>query len=342
MTGRAWSWWRAPIWAIQLATGAKSFVDNPILGSPRLNRLGLHAARIRTAHRLAWWRRQRLTRHLPPADRLAFDRDGFVCIPDFLSADEFARLQHFLLSFEGLGREHRQGDTVTRRVPIDGELARQCPELGRLLGARRWKSLMRYVASTAGEPLYYLQTIITGHEGPPDPQVQLHADTFHPSMKAWLFLTDVAEDEAPLTYVPGSHRLTPARLAWEKGKSATVAAEGDRLSQRGSFRISMDQLPGMALPAPRKFAVRANTLVVADTFGFHARGTADRPTVRVELWAYRRRSPFLPWVGLDLLSFPGLALKRGRLAYWVTDLLSELGFRQQHWTPSGRKRALDR
>jgi hypothetical protein len=161
-------------------------------------------------------------------------------------------------------------------------------------------------------------------------------------MKAWLFLTDVAEDEAPLTYVPGSHRLTPARLAWEKGKSATVAAEGDRLSQRGSFRISMDQLSEMALPAPRKFAVRTNTLVVADTFGFHARGTADRPTVRVELWAYRRRSPFLPWVGQDLLSVPGLALKRGRLAYRLTDFLNDRGLRQQHWAPSGRKRALDR
>jgi hypothetical protein len=201
---------------------------------------------------------------------------------------------------------------------------------------------MRYVASTAGEPLYYLQTIITGHEGPPDPQVQLHADTFHPSMKAWLFLTDVAENEAPLTYVPGSHRLTPARLAWEKGKSATVAAEGDRLSQRGSFRISMDQVSDMGLPALRKFAVPANTLVVADTFGFHARGTAERPTVRVELWAYRRRSPFLPWVRLDLLSLPELALRRAQMAYRLTDFLSDRGLLQQHWALSSRKRALDR
>lgn len=342
MRGKGWAWWRAPIWVVQLATGAKSFVDNPILGSPALNRLGLHAARVRIAHRLAWWRRKRLTRDLPPADRLAFDRDGYVCIPDYLPADEFARLQLFLLNMEGLGREHRQGDTVTRRVPIDDELVRKCPELGRLLGSRRWKALMKYVASTGGEPLYYLQTIITGQDGPPDPQVQLHADAFHPSMKAWLFLTDVTENEAPLTYVSGSHRLTPVRLAWEKRTSETVAAQGDRLSQRGSFRIPTGQLAEMALPEPRKFAVRANTLVVADTFGFHARGTADRPTVRVELWAYRRRSPFLPWVGLDLLSLPGLARKRAQMAYRLVDFLNDRGIRPQHWAASGRKRALDR
>lgn len=342
MNRRAGAWWRAPIWAVQLATGAKSFVDNPILGSPVLNRLGLHAARVRLAHRLAWWRRKRLARNLPPADRIAFDRDGYVCIADFLPAEEFARLQHFLLNVEGTAREHRQGDTVTRRVPIDDQLVRQSPELGRMLGAMRWKALMKYVASTGGEPLYYLQTIVTGHDGPPDPQVQLHADAFHPSMKAWLFLTDVAENEAPLTYVAGSHRLTPARVAWEKSRSETVAAVGDRLSQRGSFRIAIEQLSELGLPAPTKFAVRANTLVVADTFGFHARGTADRPTVRVELWAYRRRTPFLPWAGLDVLSLPGLALRRAQWAYRAMDWLGARGLRQQHWTLSGTKRALDR
>jgi hypothetical protein len=336
------SWWKTPLWAFQLATGAKSFVDNPILGSPRLNQRGLHSARVRLAHRLARWRRQGLTKNLPSADRLAFDRDGYVCVPDFLPPDEFEHLQHFLLNFDGPAREHRQGDTVTRRVPIDDQLIQRCPALGRLLRSKRWRALMNYVASTGGEPLYYLQTIVTGHDGPPDPQLELHADAFHPSMKAWLFLTNVQEDEAPLTYVAGSHRLTPARLAWEKRKSETVTSNGDRLSQRGSFRVTLEELTEMGLPAPTKFAVRANTLVVADTFGFHARGPADRPTVRVEIWAYRRRSPFLPWTGLNLLSLPGVALKRAQWGYRIMDWLGERGIRQQHWTPVNGKRALDR
>ena len=104
----------------------------------------------------------------------------------------------------------------------------------------------------------------------------------------------------------------------------------------------MDELLQMDLPAPTKFAVPANTLVAIDTCGFHARGTADRPTVRAELWAYRRRSPFLPWTGLALLSLPVTALKRAQWAFRLTDFLDKLGLLQQHWTPSGSKRALDR
>lgn len=342
MAVRVLGWWRAPLWLLQLATGAKSFVDNPIIGSPALNKRGLHVGRLKLAHRMAWWRRRRLAGGLLQADREAFDRDGFVRIPEFLPADEFASLRDFLLQAEFSAREHRQGDTVTRRVPIDAELLRKCPELRTLLESSRWKGLMRYVASTGGEPLYYLQSIVTGHDGDPDPQVQLHSDAFQPSLKAWLYLTDVADEDAPLTYVPGSHRLTLARLEWEKHKSISVRDNGDRLSQRGSFRISSEELAVIGLPKPVAFAVPANTLVVADTFGIHARSPASEPTVRVELWAYLRRSPFLPWTGLDPLSLPGLAPRRGRWAYKLIDWLDACGLKQQHWRPSGLKRAIDR
>ncbi|MDP9421296.1 MAG: phytanoyl-CoA dioxygenase family protein [Pseudomonadota bacterium] len=342
MAGRLSSWWRAPWWLLQLVTGAKSFVDNPILGSEVLNRRGLHGARLRAAHRLAWWRRGKLARDVDPADRAAFDRDGFVCLPDFLPADQFEHLRQVLLGTEWDGREQRQGDTITRRVPIDAALLDSSPELAQLLAMPRWRSLMRYVASTGGEPIYYLQSIVTGLDGPPDPQVDLHSDAFHPSLKAWLFLTDVAEDAAPFTYVPGSHRLSPQRLQWEQRKSETVAVQGDRLSQRGSFRVSRQELAELGLPEPASFAVRANTLVVADTFGFHARGPSQGPTVRAELWAYRRRTPFLPWTGFDLLSLPAIAPRRAGWAYALVDRLAARGLRQQHWIPSGRKRATDR
>jgi hypothetical protein len=82
------------------------------------------------------------------------------------------------------------------------------------------------------------------------------------------------------------------------------AAGADRMSSRGSFRISAAELPDLGLPKPRRFAVPGNTLIVADTFGFHARVPATRPSTRVEIWGYGRRSPFLPWTGLDPLSRP--------------------------------------
>jgi hypothetical protein len=335
-------WWRAPLWTLALATGAKSFIDNPILGSERLNRRGLHVARLKLAHRLAWARRRRLASAVPKGWREQFDRSGFVEIRDFLPADIFARLQSALLNREFETRQHQQGDAVTRRVAVGPKLLHEIPELRAMLSSKRWKSLLAYVGSTRSEPLYYIQTILTGHaEGGPDPQLELHADTFHPSLKAWLFLTDVSDDQGPLTYVEGSHLLTSERLAWEHARSISVR-ESDRLSQRGSMRVASEELPALGLPSPRRFAVPANTLVAIDTSGFHARGSSNRPSVRVEIWAYSRRTPFVPWSGFDLLSLPPIAARRAQWLTKIVDRLDRMGLKQQHWRPIGRRRPTDR
>lgn len=335
------NWWRAPFWPFALLTGAKSFFDNPILGSPRLNRAGLHVWRKRTAHALADRRRARLARYLAPELRERFDRDGFIVLPDVLPEAEFRLLQSDLLGAELETRAHQQGDTITRRVAVGPEVRRRFPALAALLDSPRWAGILGYVASSRSAPLYYIQTIVGGVQaGLPDPQVHLHSDTFHPSMKAWLFLTDVADDGRPLTYVAGSHRLTPERATWERNKTVAIDI-ADRLSQRGSLRVENEELASLGLPQPTRFAVPANTLVVIDTCGFHARADADHPTLRVELWAYSRRTPFLPWAGGHLMSWRPIAIRRAQLASAIVDWLDRRGWSKQHWHPAGRRRPLD-
>ena len=48
-----------PIWIIQLATTSKSFLDHPLIGSQRLNRMGLHRVRVKIDDGLCRWRRRR-------------------------------------------------------------------------------------------------------------------------------------------------------------------------------------------------------------------------------------------------------------------------------------------
>lgn len=331
-----------PFWTLALATGAKSFRDNKVIGSPALNRMGLHGARIGLASRLAWSRRRRLAHLVPDADREAFDRDGFVIKRDFLDAADFAALRDQALGFRGPAREMIQGDTVTRRIALDGPALAAMPQVRRLLQRGDWRGLVRYAGSFDQEPLYYLQTILSHvREAAPDPQTNLHADTFHPSVKAWLFLTDVAADEGPFCYVPGSHRLTPERLAWERDMSLQAASHPDSYSARGSFRVDDDALRRMGLAGPTVFDVPANTLVVADTVGFHARGYSARPSRRAEIWAYGRRNPFLPWTGLDPLSLPGIAEARVPLMWRLLDRAQKLGLARNSWVDKGLKRPLD-
>lgn len=330
----------APVWAAQLFTGAKSFIDNPLIGSTRLNRLGLHTARVRAAHAMAEWRRAGLAAHVRPEDRGAFDRDGVVEIRDFLPPDQFQQLREELLSFRGTARETVQGHTITRRIAIDQHLQRAAPSVGHFVRHHRWRSLARYVAGFDIEPLFYLQSILPNrYDGPPDPQLQFHADTFHPAMKAWLFLNDVPIDQGPFAYVRGSHRLTPERLAWERRRSLTVRDGKCRLSGRGSFRIGEEELASLGLAPPSLFAVPANTLVVADTFGFHARSAASSLAPRVEIWAYSRHNPFRPFRGLDIGSLPGIAERRIGWRWKLADMAD--GLIKQPWRPVGLKRATD-
>ena len=322
---------QVPLWTAQLLSGSKSFERNRIIGSRWLNEQGLHAARVRLAHRISAMRRRHLAGLVTEADRAAFESDGFVIRPNFLPEAEFGELLQQVKAYrEGL-REISEGDTILRKIALDPQTLAALPALRRLLRLPEWRGLIRYIGSRDAEPVVWIQSILRhAHEGPPDPQTALHADTFHPTVKAWLFLTDVAADAGPFTYVPGSHRLTPERLAWERRMSLAARHSPDPEIRQGSFRLAPEELAALGLPEPRIFAVPANTLIVADTFGFHARGPSAGRSVRVEIWAYGRRSPFVPWPGLDLWSGPALA-RRSLLGWRLGDLIERAGIKPHRW-----------
>ncbi len=330
-----------PLWTAQLLTGTKSFERNPVIGSRRLNQHGLHVARVRLAHRVAAARRRRLAGLVSAADREEFARDGFVMRRDFLPAVEFAALLDQVKAYRGGLREIAEGDTIMRKIALGSEALAALPALATLLGSPQWRGLIRYIGSRDAEPVVWIQSILRhALDGPPDPQTALHADTFHPTVKAWLFLTDVAADAGPFTYVPGSHRLTPERLAWEKRMSLAARHSPDGETRQGSFRADPDDLTAMGLPEPRIFAVPANTLVVADTFGFHARGPSAGRSLRVEIWAYGRRSPFVPWAAWD--PWTGTALARRSLVGWqLGDLLEKAGIKPHRWRARSGVSAFD-
>jgi ectoine hydroxylase-related dioxygenase (phytanoyl-CoA dioxygenase family) len=324
---------RAPLWLAQLVTGAKSFRDNPVIGSSRLNRMGLHVFRRQIADRMGAQRRRRLVRPLTAGEREAFDAQGFVVRQHALGENLFRALRHEVEDLKVVAREMRQGGTVTRRIGLDRRLLERLPATRSLVEDTAIRSLIHYAGSYAGEPTFQIQSVIAA-AGPnsADPQTEFHADTFHPTAKAWLFLDDVADEGGPLAYIPGSHRLTAARLEWEREQSLTARDSSDRMHAEGSFRISEDDRVALGLPAPVRMTVPANTLVVADTSGFHARSTSLKPSHRVEIYATFRRSPFLPWTGGHLLALPPISGRHAAIEMRLQRLFASTGFGRGSWT----------
>lgn len=321
---------------------AKSFESHSIIGNQKLNELGLHRYRVELASKLAHNRRQKLAKTLTQDEVEQFQKNGFILKENFLPEDDFEKLSKELLETPLETRETLQGDTVTRRMALDGETLKQLPATEKLLNDAKWQGFLNYVASSKVQPMYYVQVILSHvRKSRPDPQTNLHSDTFHSSVKAWLFLTDVAEDEGPFVYVPGSHIVNEQRLDWEHQQSVAMNEKSNALSRRGSLRIQQSELENLGYDQPQAFAVKKNTLVVADTYGFHARGPSVRPSTRIELWAYGRRSPFLPWIGFNVFALP--VVKQHLIPWYWTglDYLEQKYHRKNPWRKVGKLKATD-
>ena len=309
-------------WAtLAVLTAAKSFRDNPVIGSPTLNRWGLHIARRRLAAGLGRARRRRLAGLVTAAERAELAERGFIVKRDFLDPATFAAFRAEIMRLAVPAREALIGDTLTRLIALDGPTLERLPTVRGVLSGARYRGLVNYVGSFRRRPSLYVQTVFSRHAPENDPDIQsfYHVDTFHPTVKAWFFLDDVADDGAPFTYVPGSHVANRRRLAWERRASIGARRSADPLTAEGSFRISEGEIRRLGYPAPVELPVGANTLIVADTSGIQRRGVARSTSRRVSIWAYSRSNPFLPWTGGDVTALPVLRNHAQRLYWAVSD-----------------------
>ncbi|MCF3934662.1 phytanoyl-CoA dioxygenase family protein [Acuticoccus sp. M5D2P5] len=253
-------------------------------------------------------RRKTLASRIDPAERESVDRDGFVVRHNALPDDLLKRVREEVASIPRPAWQMRQGQAVNRVMPLparsDGSAM---AALSRYLASPDIRNLVGYTAGRTGHIVGMLQTIaVDPPSGAADPQADLHADTFHPTAKLWLFLHDVREEDGPFAYAPGSHRLTPERLEWEHQQAIRATSNADRHHAAGSFRLPEDQLKALGYGEVRPCPVPGNTLVVADTYGFHRRCPSPHRTVRTSLYGVLRRNPFLPWNGLDPYDLPVL------------------------------------
>jgi len=300
-----------PVYMLKIFTGAKSFRDNPVIGSKLLNTLGLHVARIVVAALMTKIRFLFLAPLMDKTERQSLAQNGYLLIENFLPDEVFETLNKEVRAMSDVEvRQCVQGDTLTQRVLLNEEVLSSAPVCEQLLGNGEFLDRLKYASARNIKPIFYVQNIKSNvSKADADPQRTLHSDTFHSTMKAWLFLDNVGDHNGPFTYVSGSHKLSFKRLKWEYKKSIEGSAQENSYSSRGSLRVADDELANMGLPAPSVLKVPANSLVIADTHGFHRRGAASEVSSRMEIWAYSRTNPFNPLVGLNLQWYNRLSHK---------------------------------
>jgi hypothetical protein len=246
------------------------FSVEKFLDWPELNRRGLHVFRTLLGTRLV---EDAIRRHglWDTPESREFRENGLLVRTDFLSPEDFERYRS------------------THQLP-----ASTSADLARLVDC--------CVGNATFKGRLGIQRL--EHDAA-DPQLDLHLDTFHPTVKFWYYLSDVSVEHGPLHIVAGSHVLTPEKLQWafetsliagDRSHPEYVARCG-KTGRRGSFGIDVGgdgrlPLERLGLEPEQPMLGRANTLFLVDTSGLHRRGVIAEGLVRETARGARRVSPF--------------------------------------------------
>lgn len=297
---------------LSILSSQKSFTD-PWIGHVGLNRsFDLHVRRMRLARRVAALRRGLVSPLVEASIRDRIARDGLAIVPDFLPDDAFAALRDEIEVHVARVAERHPQRTATERgfglpKPFDGGFDRydggtlnrflhlDAATTPRTLEFARHPLLAALSRAVCGRRVSERKTSIYllthGGEDNHDVQKDLHRDTFFSSMKYWYFLRPVRAEDGPFEYHPGSHRLDERRIEWERAQAAAAVSGGRR---GGAFRVDAADLSGLGFTEPVRATCAENTLVVADTLGFHRRGAAAAGSVRLAVYGYERPHAFSP------------------------------------------------
>jgi hypothetical protein len=117
-----------------------------------------------------------------------------------------------------------------------------------------------------------------------DVQKVFHTDIFFPAIKYWYFPGEVKEEYGPFQYVENSVDLNEKLLDFYYEQSILISEDKwdrsrDKSHREGSMRILNEEIDKLGLKR-RSVPVKANTLVVANVGGFHARGHCTVPHIR--------------------------------------------------------------
>jgi hypothetical protein len=275
----------------------RSVTADKFVKSPLLNRMGMQPMRILAAHAVYSLRPgptipEDLRGHLQK-----LKEDGYVAIPDFLPAAEFKALRTECLAALSDTAVQKSdlfhGKTRVRRILLRGAALGSLATAEAAIADLRLGHLFSGAEKRRIAPARFHCAVEEVTHGPlevEDPENSLHSDTFHNTHKCWLYLNDVTNAEGPLAFVPRSHRVDRALLKFNYDYYSRIHLSGNPSSRR----IAPAELQDRGLQEI-PMSVPSNTLVIANTFGYHRRLRGKPGATRTALHVSVRSQPFIFW-----------------------------------------------
>lgn len=273
-------------------TGHKFFhtkVVKPSFTRVDLMEKGLHAFRMvmaRHAERL----------RAPGVDQ--FDTEGVIMYEDFLPADKAAQAKKEIEMFplvENIQPYNNINNISEDKTSALHDLLHKS-DLFKLCAMAAHRSINDSAAKEHFMKTTYVQRL-ENVPGNGDIQKVCHSDVFYPCVKYWYFPDAVEEDQGPFLFARNSVELDFDRLDFHYRESVEVVKDTwDRRRNKGhgegSFRAIDDDLDKMGLKL-EPITCKPNTLVIANTSGFHCRGDAKQRHIRSALHgAIRVETPY--------------------------------------------------
>ena len=281
-------------------TGHKFFLTkkpHPLFARVDLMERGLHLFRMmfsRHAHNLRNIGGDGYPLAAPPYLKGVgeYEKKGVMVFENFFDSDEAEKFRKFIYA-------QPKSENIQSFNKITNIMS---PELYDIVKYKIYpicaKAVHRQTTSTPAWEHFQATSYVQRLDNSPnngDIQKVCHSDVFYPCLKYWYFPQDVTT--GTFMYAKGSTMLDEEQLDFYLRESIAVTNDTwDRKRNKGhgegSFRALPEDLKSMGLKL-EPVTVKANSLVIADTSGFHCRGDVERSSTRNALHgAIRVETPF--------------------------------------------------
>jgi len=243
-----------------------------------LNILGYHILRIITFNLFHSLRKKKLPKD--PEGRRIYREvldNGIVSIPYFFPEDVFQKIKEECYRSE---KEviSEKSPRMLRSTLVRDDKGTSNPILEKYLAKN--DLINKVVSALLGKDIlispkvYFEETFYSDEDlGKPtsDFQDHLHFDVSYPTVKCLYYLNDVNEDNAAFEFVKGSQKMTLKRLWLEYKMSVAFWLWSKERREREFPEINLDFMRRNKMVATPIIG-QGNTLVIANTMGFHRRG----------------------------------------------------------------------